>query len=281
MKDSKSKASLQKFTFNKKIRSLQLINHVLLIVGVVYLFQEGNPLWLLGTLGSFLFLGIFGANIGLHRLFAHQSFETYRWAEIFLGFTSVLTTMGSTIGWAGLHRFHHGHPDEPKDPHSPWQIGNFRAWVGLWSPVVIPPGIVSDLIRDPLHKFLHRNYFFIIFVVCFFLFLVHPWAPVFLYAIPASLCLNGSSAISVLCHRWGYRNHEVKDHSFNNWLAWILSLGEGWHNNHHHDSKKYRQGERAWEIDPSAWIIEKFLMKKSELPLPDFRQTNPSKNPVS
>ena len=38
------------------------------------------------SLGCFLFLQVFIVNIGLHRYFAHQSFKTYRWVELFLYF---------------------------------------------------------------------------------------------------------------------------------------------------------------------------------------------------
>jgi stearoyl-CoA desaturase (delta-9 desaturase) len=35
----------------------------------------------------------------------------------------------------------------------------------------------------------------------------------------------------------------------------IVSLGEGWHNNHHAFPTSARHGLRAWEIDPSWWAI--------------------------
>ncbi len=45
------------------------------------------------------------------------------------------------------------------------------------------------------------------------------------------------------------------DDSRNNfWLA-LLTLGEGWHNNHHHYQSRANQGFFWWEIDISYYTI--------------------------
>ena len=52
---------------------------------------------------------------------------------------------------------------------------------------------------------------------------------------------------------WGSRRFETDDDSRNNfWLA-LLTLGEGWHNNHHHYPSSARQGFLWWEIDLSYY----------------------------
>jgi stearoyl-CoA desaturase (delta-9 desaturase) len=35
----------------------------------------------------------------------------------------------------------------------------------------------------------------------------------------------------------------------------LITLGEGWHNNHHHYQSSARQGFRWWEIDVSYYLI--------------------------
>ena len=70
-----------------------------------------------------------------------------------------------------------------------------------------------------------------------------------LYALPAIGCFHGAQSIGVLPHLWGYRRYNVNDKSHNNWLASILALGEGWHNNHHHFPSSAKQGFYWWEID--------------------------------
>ena len=39
------------------------------------------------------------------------------------------------------------------------------------------------------------------------------------------------------------------DNSRNNFLLALLTLGEGWHNNHHHYPVSVKQGFYWWEID--------------------------------
>ncbi|HSV92476.1 MAG TPA: hypothetical protein VLH81_05350, partial [Desulfobacterales bacterium] len=40
----------------------------------------------------------------------------------------------------------------------------------------------------------------------------------------------------------------------NAWLA-LITLGEGWHNNHHHYAISARQGFFWWEIDPTYYAL--------------------------
>ena len=40
-------------------------------------------------------------------------------------------------------------------------------------------------------------------------------------------------SINSVCHVWGRRPFRSGDHSTNNFPIAIVSLGEGWHNNHH------------------------------------------------
>jgi stearoyl-CoA desaturase (delta-9 desaturase) len=45
------------------------------------------------------------------------------------------------------------------------------------------------------------------------------------------------------------------DQSRNNWLLALLTLGEGWHNNHHAYQASVRQGFRWWEYDPTYYAL--------------------------
>jgi hypothetical protein len=58
------------------------------------------------------------------------------------------------------------------------------------------------------------------------------------------------------CHHcWGYRSHATRDDSTNLWWVAILTLGEGWHNNHHAFPRSARHGLRWWEVDVTYWVI--------------------------
>src|SRR5262249_21968236 len=45
------------------------------------------------------------------------------------------------------------------------------------------------------------------------------------------------------------------DDSRNNWLLAIITMGEGWHNNHHACQSSVRQGFRWWEYDPTYYVL--------------------------
>lgn len=249
---------------NTKVRSLQVINHILLVVGLMYVFYSGNYDYLWWSLGFYWFTGVFGINIGMHRLLSHRSFETWTWMEKFLSLVATITGVGSPLAWAAVHRQHHTHTETNKDPHSPILLGNWRAWWGFWNYVRLNPKLVKDLRKDKFQIFLHKHYIAITILYCLILSAINPWLIVFVYAIPATLCLHSTSSIIVIAHRHGYVSHPLEnDQSKNSWIASLITLGEGWHNNHHANCRKLRQGERWWELDPPAFIIENFLMKKS------------------
>ena len=71
------------------------------------------------VIGVYL-LSAFGVGVGLHRYFAHRSFQTSR------GFQFVLCLLagiafGDPVWFAGKHRLHHKHSDTTLDVHSPAQ----------------------------------------------------------------------------------------------------------------------------------------------------------------
>ena len=64
--------------------------------------------------------------------------------------------------------------------------------------------------------------------------------------------------VNSAAHTWGYRNYETRDNSRNNWLAAILSNGDGWHNNHHAIPRAADHGQRWFELDV-AYLTIQFL----------------------
>lgn len=250
-----------KFTHNQQVRGLQVFNHLLMLAGITYAVYTDQYHYLLISLLMYWFTGVFGINIGMHRLLAHRSFKTYNWIEKFVSYVAVITTVGSPLAWTAIHRQHHRICEKPGDPHSPYLLGNFRAWFGIWNYVRLDLKLVRDMRTNTFQKFLHKNYLQIILVYCLVLALINPWLIVFVYAIPACLCLHSTSAIIVIAHRHGYKTYDLKhDQSRNSWIANLITLGEGWHNNHHAKPYAWSNWEKWWEWDLPAviiWIIKK------------------------
>jgi stearoyl-CoA desaturase (Delta-9 desaturase) len=65
----------------------------------------------------------------------------------------------------------------------------------------------------------------------------------------ATFCINS------LAHVWGRQRYITGDHSRNNWLLVLLTMGEGWHNNHHAYQASARQGFRWREVDATYYAL--------------------------
>lgn len=254
-------------TFNFKIRLLQLINHIIMIVGLIYAYKSYQLHLLFISLIFYVIFSPIGVGCGMHRLLSHASYKTSKFWEYALSIASIFATVGSTITWVALHRFHHVTAEKPNDPHSPyigrgenetlklsyWQA--FKTWIGFWDVDHIPPRFAIKLIHNKFHAWVHKNYFKIIFLTSIALLVINPWLVLFVYVVPACLALHSTSVISVLAHIHGYKTHKINDESRNSWICSIITLGEGWHNNHHANPGNWTTQERWWEIDPCGWLI--------------------------
>lgn len=251
-----------------KIRLLQTFNHIIAVPAIIYAIVS-QQYWLLAIAAvSWLVIGPISSVITMHRLLTHRSFKTYPLIEKILCYISVISTIGPTISWVALHRQHHASSDRSGDPHSPYKNGKFnfkealKVWWGYeWTIPNIPVGYVKDLMRDPTHKFIFNNYFKIIFAFCIILIIIDPILWLFVYVVPASMTVHLIGVVNVLGHGHGYRSYNTADKSTNSWIANIVSLGDGWHNNHHARPGNWHSGERWWEWDLMAQIIKIIRIK--------------------
>jgi len=200
----------------------------------------------------------FAVVVGLHRYFAHRSFETSRWFQWLLGLVSCLS-FTDPISFAGKHRLHHRYSDTDLDVHSPHQ-GFWYCWFGS----LLDEGYhdrvflakARDLARYPELRWLHRWFFVPGLVLSMALFLAGGFSMLAIgYALSVAVVQNLTSSVNYFCHLWGQRAYETPDRSRNNVLVALLTLGEGWHNNHHYFPGAARAGFQWWEMDPAYWAI--------------------------
>jgi len=248
-------------THNKIVRTLQVINHMLALIGIAYTISL-SEYWLLGlSVLVYWFIGIFGINIGYHRLLSHRSFKTSAFWEKFCSLVGVITVVGSPLAWVAVHRQHHRVTERLGDPHSPYLLGNWKAWFGFWDMPKLDLKLIRDIREDTFQRNLHKKYLLVILLWISVIFLYDPLMVIYVFAIPACLCLHSTSAIIVIAHKHGYRSYpDVKDQSRNSWIANLITLGEGWHNTHHAKPYAWNNQERWWEFDIPAYIIR--LIKK-------------------
>jgi stearoyl-CoA desaturase (delta-9 desaturase) len=81
-------------------------------------------------------------------------------------------------------------------------------------------------------------------------------ALVWAFAVSQVMTWHGTFTINSLSHIWGGRRYKTTgDDSRNNLVLAFVTLGEGWHNNHHHYQVSARQGFFWWEVDITYYVL--------------------------
>jgi stearoyl-CoA desaturase (Delta-9 desaturase) len=245
----------------KKNYQIRLLQGFFLLVTIFGLILAPWQWIIIGTI-FYVFLETLGGNIALHRYFGHRSFKTSdNWQKI-LRLLSHYIGVGSIMSWVGQHRYHHLHSDTDIDVHSPRHQGIWQILFGIWH-VKIERSMIKDVLKDKELSWWHHNYWrFHILLIAFYLTIDLLFGTYFLfaaYAFPNLLCLISGYVLAIVTHYHGYKTYNIGDEATNSWIANIYTLGEGWHNNHHAFPNKLRQGEKWWEWDLPAFIIERFI----------------------
>jgi stearoyl-CoA desaturase (delta-9 desaturase) len=236
---------------------------------------------LFGVTCSLIF-GTLGINLCYHRLLAHRSLKVPRWFERTLTTIAVCCLEDAPSRWVANHRLHHSHSDDAEDPHSPRSgiVWSHVGWLFHRAPerktCSFFDRYARDILADKYYRFLER----------------HPMSVVWIYATHAAafwgagllvgrwftgdwqaahacamqtliwgvfvrtvLTWHLTWSVNSLSHVFGYRTYETGEDSRNNWLVAILAMGEGWHNNHHHDPASASVQHRWWEFDITYYVI--------------------------
>lgn len=221
----------------------------------------------------------FGVTLGFHRLFCHKSYETSRFVEWILMACGCASGQASPFYWIAHHRAHHRHSDRPGDPHSP-HVDRSKSWLKRfwhahhgWTFGIgtYDPNAVRDLAKRRDLAWLDR-YWYVWYLVGLSLptlagYLIGGTAYDALMGLLWGGLLRhaashqGSYLVNSVGHLWGSRPNDTGDHSRNNPILAVLTLGEGWHNNHHAQPYSARHGFHWWQSDPTwnlLWVMERF-----------------------
>ena len=226
---------------------------LLLHTGLLAVLWVPPTMGLAGWLAATYSVRMFGVTAGYHRYFAHRSYKLGRVAQFLLTLLAQSSGQKGVLWWAAHHRLHHRESDRERDVHSPVRRGFWWAHVG-W---VLSndfdeydPRAVGDFYKFPEIRWLDRHHWVPTVAFGAVVALIGGW-PAFVwgYVVSTVVLYHGTFAINSMAHLWGTRRFDTPDESRNNWLLAILTLGEGWHNNHHHSPGSCRQGERWWELD--------------------------------
>ncbi len=223
--------------------------------------------WVAAGAAIFLYLVRMFAITGFyHRYFSHRTYKTSRVVQFLFALLGNSSMQRGPLWWAATHRHHHKHSDEEVDSHSPVHHGFAWSHIGwLTSMKNFPTDYQSipDLRKFPELVFINRFDQIVPLVYGLIMLgigvLLETFAPglnvtigqffVWTFFISTTVLLHGTLFINSLAHVWGKRRYETSDDSRNSFLLSVITLGEGWHNNHHRYPHSVRQGFRSWEID--------------------------------
>jgi len=209
-------------------------------------------------LAATFYARMFAITGGYHRYFSHKTYKTSRAFQFALAALACSATQKGPLWWAGNHRLHHKHADGPEDLHSP-SHGLYHAhvgWVFERRFDATPLDRIADFARYPELVWLNRNHHVPGIALALLCALIGGFSGVVWGFLVSTVVLwHSTYTINSLAHTWGTRRYDTDDTSRNNpWLA-LLTLGEGWHNNHHHFCSATRQGFRWWEIDITYYAL--------------------------
>ena len=230
--------------------------HVVAVAGVAWLGFSWSGVALAI---AFYYARMFFISAGFHRYFSHRSFKTSRAVQAILAFGAQTSLQRGVLWWAAKHRQHHRASDRPGDVHSPRLDGFWWSHVG-WSTSTLSSGAdyrtVGDLARYPELRFLDRHKHAPAVILAIALLVVGGMhALVWGFFVSTVLLWHGTFTVNSVAHMVGRRRYATPDDSRNNWAIALITMGEGWHNNHHHYMSSANQGFRWYEVDLSYYLL--------------------------
>jgi stearoyl-CoA desaturase (delta-9 desaturase) len=261
---------------NKPFNPLNILKQLLfwgIHLGCIGVLWVGVSWTAVGVCLALYVIRMFAITGVYHRYFSHRSYQTSRWFQFVLAFLGTTSAQKGPIWWASHHRHHHQHSDTEEDIHPPRLYGMWWAHVGwVLSTQFIETRceLVKDLMKFPELRLLERLHFAPPLLLASALLVVGSllqthWPElgttagqlfVWGFCVSTTLLYHGTFCINSLAHLIGKARFETGDDSKNSFILALITLGEGWHNNHHRYPGSERQGFYWWEVDISHYILK-------------------------
>lgn len=265
--DYKEDMSSERFNWLRNVPFILL--HLLALLAF---WVEFSPVAIVVCLLSF-WLRMFAITGFYHRYFAHKTFQTSRVVQFLFALIGNMSAQRGPLWWAGHHRAHHKYSDTEKDLHSPEQRGfwwSHMGWFTCDASFATPKERIKDWLKFPELVWLDRFDSFAPFLLIGLMFVGGQLASwlfpsletsglqwvVWGFFVSTVLLSHATFTINSLGHVWGKKRFKTNDDSRNNGVLALITLGEGWHNNHHRWSASARQGFYWWEIDITYIILK-------------------------
>ncbi len=251
------------------MRCLPIVAMHAACLGVIWVGWSGTAVAVAVALYAIRMFAITGF---YHRYFSHRTFKTSRVGQFLFALLGACAVQRGPLWWAGHHRHHHRYSDQENDTHSPRRHGflwSHMGWFTSRANFATNLRAVADLAKFPELRFLDRFDVLVAVSLAAFLYLVGVVLAILAPALGTSglqmltwgffistvVLYHGTYTINSLAHKIGRKRYETQDESGNSFLLALITLGEGWHNNHHHYPASVRQGFYWWEIDLTYYVL--------------------------
>lgn len=234
-----------------KMLVIQFLIQSLSVIGFIYYWNSFNVWWLLIIFLGIIIFSLAGLCCYYHRYCSHNSFELDTNTEIVLHYLSILNMQGSAILWASNHITHHKYADKHGDSHPGSDGIKTWFWWNTYKNSKLNSFKVKKMLKNPMYKYTHNNYFKLYFIIMFIFILISPMFTLYFILIPVTYTFHGTSFVNVITHNFGYRNFNTPDKSKN--IA--FPFWDALHNNHHKYPNRYNTAIKWHEIDFAAGLI--------------------------
>lgn len=243
--------------------------------------------------------------IYLHRQLAHRALELdprlARACELIVRCSTGMVP----LEWAAIHQQHHAHTDEPGDPHSPlieglyevqahnvrlykeakdtpdvqrrlqvltknnpgqldWLSGGRGLAIGIGTAIVVfgpIPGLIISLVHWPVYIGQSAS--------------VNGVGHAGMDAVTMQQQNLRSRVLWRVAQRFGYRNFDTPDTSWNLPPLAFATAGEGYHNNHHAQPESPTFALQPGELD-LGWVVIKALQRRQLVTIRESELTTSS-----
>lgn len=251
---------------DEKVNFIKSIPFISVHLASLLVFWVGFSWTALAMCLAMYLVRMFGITAGYHRYFSHRSYKTTRVFQLFLALLGASSAQMGPLWWAAHHRHHHRYSDTEQDLHTPGLKGFFWAHMG-WIMCVRNNYTnfknVRDWVQFPELRIINKLHMLVPAVLAVKLYYLGVFCDLYIPALDVSgmqmlvwgffvstvLLYHMTFTINSLAHQIGFRRFDTGDDSRNNPVLALVTLGEGWHNNHHKYPHSERQGFYWYEVD--------------------------------
>lgn len=212
----------------------------------------------------------FGHSLGMHRLFIHNSYKTYKPLEYFMVHLGVLVGLAGPLGMMRTHDLRDW-AQRQKDCHHYFGHKSRFFKDGLWQifcdielqqpPAIEFEPVVSD---DKVYQWMEKYWMWqqLPWAIFFFLLGGISWL-IWGIFVRVAVSVTGHWLIGYFAHNRGHQDWHINGadvQGFNVKFCSLITMGESWHNNHHAFPGSALMGIEEGQADPGWWMLQ--LMQK-------------------